>query len=517
MTRTAFALLSLLSLLTVSIAGLLAGAMPAEVSTVDQNQLDGSDDWQPAAAAAATKAPLTTRLLNLYPYNMHLTSGATSVGRLVVRDASGVVQSGTVAFFGYDTSLISVDTAGYVHALRAEGDGEIGTWVNALLDGQPVQNTCVVRVLSQEYNLDFTELVGEHTVLYYPAYIEGEDIESQVGLFQIPLVNEYAYDLESEYMSLYPFDSARQIIELDFGESEGQRVCGISGNPFRLGWNIKGNTWQNCFLVPFLPPRSPQWFIFYHEMAHNFTWPSYAFGYGLGPLPEYCEGIASALAIAVMEDIRGHSARFPIDSAADVSLAYVIDMQRWIFSNEYNTWLGNGANFNELNANTVDGIWMHYYDLDSEPFSRRFFLPLQPRFVFEMIPLMDSITAGSDTDTRHTLFAALVGAAYRQDLGTVFEEDYHFPLVRPLYDLMYETVKTIMDREEVLCGDADATGAVNIGDVVYLVAYIFTGGPAPEPLAAADVDCDGAITIADAVYLIEYIFTHGAAPCAACK
>ena len=67
-----------------------------------------------------------------------------------------------------------------------------------------------------------------------------------------------------------------------------------------------------------------------------------------------------------------------------------------------------------------------------------------------------------------------------------------------------------------LCGDLDQSGDVNISDVVYLVAYIFSGGPAPDPLAAAEVNCDGSINIADAVYIIEYIFTHGAAPCAAC-
>jgi hypothetical protein len=68
-----------------------------------------------------------------------------------------------------------------------------------------------------------------------------------------------------------------------------------------------------------------------------------------------------------------------------------------------------------------------------------------------------------------------------------------------------------------ICGDLDGSNAVNIADVVYLVSYIFSGGPAPAPLASADVDCGGTVNIADAVYLIEYIFTYGAAPCAACS
>jgi hypothetical protein len=67
-----------------------------------------------------------------------------------------------------------------------------------------------------------------------------------------------------------------------------------------------------------------------------------------------------------------------------------------------------------------------------------------------------------------------------------------------------------------LCGDADGSGGIDIADVVYLVAYIFSSGPAPNPLASGDADCDGVITVADAVYLVAYIFSGGPAPCAAC-
>jgi len=67
-----------------------------------------------------------------------------------------------------------------------------------------------------------------------------------------------------------------------------------------------------------------------------------------------------------------------------------------------------------------------------------------------------------------------------------------------------------------LCGDADASGAVSISDAVYLINYIFAGGPAPGPLPAGDPDCTGAVSISDAVYLINYVFAGGPAPCAAC-
>ncbi len=67
------------------------------------------------------------------------------------------------------------------------------------------------------------------------------------------------------------------------------------------------------------------------------------------------------------------------------------------------------------------------------------------------------------------------------------------------------------------CGDANGSGAISISDVVYLINYIFSGGPAPNPVFSADANCSGGVNISDAVYLINYIFTGGAAPCASCQ
>jgi hypothetical protein len=63
------------------------------------------------------------------------------------------------------------------------------------------------------------------------------------------------------------------------------------------------------------------------------------------------------------------------------------------------------------------------------------------------------------------------------------------------------------------CGDADGSGAVDIDDVVFLIAYIFSGGPEPVPYESGDADCSGAIDIDDVVWLIAYIFSGGNAPC----
>jgi hypothetical protein len=62
-------------------------------------------------------------------------------------------------------------------------------------------------------------------------------------------------------------------------------------------------------------------------------------------------------------------------------------------------------------------------------------------------------------------------------------------------------------------GDANGDGVINIADVIYLVNYLFTGGPVPCPQELGDANCDGVVDIADVVYLINYLFAGGPPPC----
>ncbi|MDH4035742.1 MAG: hypothetical protein OEV80_18265, partial [candidate division Zixibacteria bacterium] len=62
--------------------------------------------------------------------------------------------------------------------------------------------------------------------------------------------------------------------------------------------------------------------------------------------------------------------------------------------------------------------------------------------------------------------------------------------------------------------DYDPGDIIDISDLVYLVDYMFTGGPAPPCFEEADMDCSGGIIdIADLVYLVDYMFNGGPAPC----
>ena len=65
---------------------------------------------------------------------------------------------------------------------------------------------------------------------------------------------------------------------------------------------------------------------------------------------------------------------------------------------------------------------------------------------------------------------------------------------------------------EVVRGDANGDGVIDIADVMYLINYLFIGGAPPGPLAAGDTNCDGTVDIADVMYMINYLFLAGSPP-----
>ena len=72
------------------------------------------------------------------------------------------------------------------------------------------------------------------------------------------------------------------------------------------------------------------------------------------------------------------------------------------------------------------------------------------------------------------------------------------------------------DGQIYIPGDASSDCGVNIGDVVYLVTYLFANGPCPKPMKAGDVNCDYEVNIGDVVYLATYLFGGGPPPKPGC-
>jgi hypothetical protein len=63
------------------------------------------------------------------------------------------------------------------------------------------------------------------------------------------------------------------------------------------------------------------------------------------------------------------------------------------------------------------------------------------------------------------------------------------------------------------CGDANFDLSVNVSDAVWVINYVFIGGPEPQPvLACGDANGEGSVNVSDAVWIINYVFIGGGPP-----
>lgn len=91
-----------------------------------------------------------------------------------------------------------------------------------------------------------------------------------------------------------------------------------------------------------------------------------------------------------------------------------------------------------------------------------------------------------------------------------------FSTSNPATSIFPRVVAGSIEVTEFLPGDANNDGKISIGDVTFLIARIFSGGPAPVYPAAADADASCTVGIGDVTFLIARIFTGGEAPRLGC-
>jgi len=75
----------------------------------------------------------------------------------------------------------------------------------------------------------------------------------------------------------------------------------------------------------------------------------------------------------------------------------------------------------------------------------------------------------------------------------------------------------LVKTRSYFCGDANDDGIVNVGDIVYLVNYIFRDGPKPVlGYCHGDVNDDYLSNVGDVVNLVNYVFRDGDPPIETC-
>jgi outer membrane protein assembly factor BamB len=72
--------------------------------------------------------------------------------------------------------------------------------------------------------------------------------------------------------------------------------------------------------------------------------------------------------------------------------------------------------------------------------------------------------------------------------------------------------KSLATGPQYVCGDVTGDEVVNILDISFMIAYLYLGGPAPDPLLSGDANGDGILNILDISYLIEFVYLGGPDP-----
>jgi hypothetical protein len=99
-------------------------------------------------------------------------------------------------------------------------------------------------------------------------------------------------------------------------------------------------------------------------------------------------------------------------------------------------------------------------------------------------------------------------------INSPFSVEFHVDDGRDSTDT--KTVSIIVNPYHVLpsktLGDVTGDSVVEAADVVFLLNYLFVGGPPPNPPAAGDINSDCFTGISDIVWLINYLYRNGPPP-----
>jgi len=133
-----------------------------------------------------------------------------------------------------------------------------------------------------------------------------------------------------------------------------------------------------------------------------------------------------------------------------------------------------------------------------------------------LTPLSASVLASHPGFTGEVVEVTLSTAAFTQCYGTFIDTVQKTYFVQWKYT-GEETAKIVFGQITLICpdfayGDANGDWVINLGDVVFIVNYVFKEGAPPQPYEAGDATCEGFVNVGDAVFLINYIFRGGPPP-----
>jgi hypothetical protein len=271
---------------------------------------------------------------------------------------------------------------------------------------------------------------GSRTIFTYP--LRFDSLITRLDVLQLV---DAACRYESELTSVTPVggDTIRFIFNPFFGGAA------IEGSPIYLGPGMWG--------------KNPLWFVYFHEMGHNFVNASARFRQLCplemklvpGPLPTnilFYEAWASLPAMYVfdMMDLKGREA-----GVRDSALSHLLNEWRSTRSRFLKAWEKYKENpvYSSLNPDVVDGMFLELQDQFGWSIFKKWFALMRP--ATQPLALFDGRLPDDTPDlrtTRCTFTAAVFSAAAGSDLQQQFKK-WGLPVDEKLFTKAFNELRQL--------------------------------------------------------------------------
>jgi len=391
----------------------------------------------------------------LTPPIMLLSTSGTKEGVLTVEafDAFGSrIQNMSLQFVSGNPSVATVDDSGTVTAVQPPILFWDTPYITAYIDGYQVDNAAVIRVTTSDLGLTMKGLRGTHVAFYVPeqkmhqwVVPQGYDYGEILTEGDAIRLSDAAYEFQLEATGYTPFGGGIQYLVNDPGHgTDGTVPCGLSGNPIRLGTDLDA-PWQSTAVIVGDTPAFPQYWIFWHEMGHNFLGPQkklYQLYWSKGP--QYGEAFASILGLytRIRLEEQATSLRIPNNILAEIQKTITYKTTQPL-----DAYLRNNPDYSKVDVPVV-------YDTINY-LTAKYGEELIPRLFSAFMPVDSVFSFTVDSEVKQsTLFVALMSAATGEDQRSQYRS-WAFPVDDQFYASIYSEVASgIKENYEAVRGSA---------------------------------------------------------------
>lgn len=325
--------------------------------------------------------------------------------------------------------------------------------------------------------LDWTQ-VNWIARTYYKDHWSDQIPDSGYAILNIdPAIITEIDTVSSEYvMFIYPdyfrdeMNTYEVLRAVDLGAQIESRVCGTEFNDIqRIEYNpcLQGVAWSgNPVLVgPSMWVGDPNWFIFLHELGHNFTLASTRFNQlypGRGYVSmggdywnfgtNFTEAWASMVGLYAMRELFTDTQKYSLGNDCIISLESTF-IQRKTSLGSYE----ENPNFNMLNPDLLDAIIFNLTDSYGYDIIPRFFKVLQP--ANEPWSVLNDINPDTDYDQAKTISMTVTCCAFSVAAGVDLRDQFITKWDFPIDNSLYEEIKPQI--ENMVTGIDDELVSIN--------------------------------------------------------